>query len=244
MKPKQIIVCLFACIVSFQVFAQNEIYRLRWGLDVPVASVGVGTTITSFVLHKHKQPLTESQVLGLNIMDINRFDRSATRQYSTGAKYASDVLMFGAMATPSLMLIDKNFRADWKTVLPITLESYALTMGITGLTKELVKRKRPYVYNPDVPMDKKLEKDATSSFFSGHTSLTATSCFLTAKFYADYHPDSRWKPLVWTSAAIVPALTGLLRYKAGKHYWTDILTGYAVGATVGLLVPVIHKVRN
>ena len=46
---------------------------------------------------------------------------------------------------------------------------------------------------------------------------------------------------MWTGAAIVPALVGFTRVKAGKHYWTDVLTGYAVGALVGTLTPFLHR---
>lgn len=46
---------------------------------------------------------------------------------------------------------------------------------------------------------------------------------------------------MWTGAAILPALTGITRVKAGKHYWTDVITGYAVGALVGTLTPLLHR---
>jgi membrane-associated phospholipid phosphatase len=46
---------------------------------------------------------------------------------------------------------------------------------------------------------------------------------------------------MWTSAALIPAITGLCRYGAGKHFFTDILVGYAIGSAVGILVPQLHK---
>jgi membrane-associated phospholipid phosphatase len=39
----------------------------------------------------------------------------------------------------------------------------------------------------------------------------------------------------------MPLTTGLMRYKAGKHFWTDVLIGYAVGALVGVGVPALHS---
>lgn len=235
------LLCLSLFILFQPVSAQKEIYRMRWAADVPIATIGIGTTTASFILKKNKKSLSEDQINNLHITDINRFDRGATKQWSPKIAKLSDVAMLGGMAMPGLLYIDKDIRKDFRSVLPMTLEMYFLTFGLTGLTKELVKRNRPYVYNTDVPFDEKVSKDATSSFFSGHTSMTAASCFFTAKVFADYHPDSKWKPLVWTGASLIPALTGLMRYKAGKHYWTDILTGYAVGAITGILVPTIHK---
>ncbi|MBT8218659.1 MAG: phosphatase PAP2 family protein, partial [Bacteroidia bacterium] len=47
-------------------------------------------------------------------------------------------------------------------------------------------------------------------------------------------------PVVWTTAIAVPALTGLLRTRAGKHFYTDVIVGFVVGAAVGYLIPEIH----
>lgn len=44
----------------------------------------------------------------------------------------------------------------------------------------------------------------------------------------------------WTYADV----TGVARVEAGKHFWTDVLAGAAVGAAVGLLVPVLHHNRT
>lgn len=236
------IYCILSILIFHRpIFAQKEIYRLKWAADIPIATIGIGTTTTSFLLKKNKSTITESQINSLNALSINRFDRGATHQWNTKIAKVSDVAMLGGMALPGLLYIDKDIRKDFRSILPMTLEMYFVTFGLTGLTKEIVKRKRPYLYNEEVPFDEKISKDATASFFSGHTSMTASSCFFTAKVFADYHPDSKWKPLVWTGASIIPALTGVMRYKAGKHYWTDILTGYAVGALTGILVPTIHK---
>jgi membrane-associated phospholipid phosphatase len=35
-----------------------------------------------------------------------------------------------------------------------------------------------------------------------------------------------------------------LRYGGGKHFFSDIIVGYAVGAAIGILVPQLHKVNN
>ena len=47
--------------------------------------------------------------------------------------------------------------------------------------------------------------------------------------------------MVWSMCAAFPILTGVLRYKAGKHFWTDVITGYLAGAVVGLATPYVHR---
>lgn len=59
--------------------------------------------------------------------------------------------------------------------------------------------------------------------------------------FADYYPDSKLKPFVWGVSIGLPALTGYLRIRAGQHYPSDIVAGYALGAAVGWLVPTLHK---
>jgi hypothetical protein len=242
---KRAFLILLAWIMLFQLHAQDStqrksVYKFRFGVDIPIGLITLGTGGTGLILHKKKLPLTADQVAMLQPSSVNKFDRNAIYQHSRAAAITSDVFQYTAMASPAFLFIDKDIRRDWKTVMPIWMETFALTSALTIFTKEIVHRNRPYVYS-DYYNGNKFSKDATSSFFSGHTSITAASTYFIAMVYSDYHPHSRWKPLVWTGAAILPALTGLTRYKAGKHYWTDVITGYAVGALVGTLTPYLHR---
>ncbi|MFN8260227.1 MAG: phosphatase PAP2 family protein [Chitinophagales bacterium] len=242
---KKIILFLTASIMLSNGFSQDSlkrqsIYKYRLGVDIPIGLITLGTGATSLILHKKKKPLTLGELSNLQATDVNKFDRYAIYQHSKPSAIASDVFQYTAMVSPALLFIDKDIRKDWNTVLPIWMETFAITSTLTMFTKELAKRNRPYVYS-DYDNGNKYSKDARSSFWSGHTSITAASTYFIAMVYADYHPHSRWKPLMWTGAAILPALTGLTRVKAGKHYWTDVITGYAVGALVGTLTPFLHR---
>jgi hypothetical protein len=44
-------------------------------------------------------------------------------------------------------------------------------------------------------------------------------------------------------AAVVPAFPGLMRVKAGKHFATDVMAGYAFGALLGYFIPHMHKAK-
>lgn len=223
---------------------ETQMYKYKLGVDIPILSIGIGSGIASYILYKKKTPINLEEINALKPEQVNKFDRSAIYRNSNGAKIASDVFYYSASLAPALLFIDKNVRKDWKYVLPMWAEVYGLTSALTLLTKELADRKRPYVYNQNISAESKISKSSTASFFSGHTSVVAANTFFIAKVYSDYHPDSKFKPLMWTGAALVPAITGLCRYGAGKHFFTDILVGYAVGAAIGVLVPHLHKVRK
>jgi membrane-associated phospholipid phosphatase len=111
------------------------------------------------------------------------------------------------------------------------------------LVKTSTLRVRPYVYNDEVPLDKKLDDEARQSFFSGHTSISAVNSFFLAKVFADYYPGSPWRPLTWGVAAAIPAFTGWMRVRAGKHFATDVMAGYAFGALLGYFIPHMHRVK-
>ena len=86
---------------------------------------------------------------------------------------------------------------------------------------------------------------STDSFFSGHTSTTAAASFFMAKVYTDLHPETEGKKWLFYVAALAPpAVVGYFRYKALKHFPTDVLTGIAVGAASGVLIPHLHKKKE
>ena len=62
----------------------------------------------------------------------------------------------------------------------------------------------------------------------------------------DYHPTAKKgvKIGIWTFAASVPAVTGYLRVRAGKHFPTDVITGFVAGGLVGVLLPHFHRKKN
>ncbi len=82
------------------------------------------------------------------------------------------------------------------------------------------------------------------SFYSGHTSMTAVNTFYTAKVYSAYISNETTKTLMWTAAALIPAITGFSRVNTHNHFPTDVIVGYIVGAAIGYLIPEIHKSEN
>lgn len=218
-------------------------YKLSYAKDITIPTVSLAMIGTAFLLDRKATALSVDQINKLDRSSISLFDRNATYNWSTSAAKWSDGIMIGTGVLPLLFLADKRSRKDFAKVSAIYAEVFLVNVGLTNLTKELVKRKRPYLYNPDVPIGKKLNKDSQHSFFSGHTSLTAAMTFGFAQMYSDYFPNSPAQPGVWFAAAVVPLIVAILRNRAGKHYWTDVAVGYAVGASVGILIPRLHLKR-
>ena len=187
------------------------------------------------------QPMTEAEIEKMDPLKVNPFDRPTTKNWNLKAHKISDIALHTAFYSQFALVFDKNSRGEAGTVGVMMAEAALINNGITNILKGTVRRRRPFMYNPLAPMEKKMTKNGRYSFFSGHASNSASYAFLTAKVFSDNNPGSKLNPFVWGAAISLPAVTSLLRVKAGKHFPTDVLVGYVVGATIGFLVPELHK---
>jgi len=190
------------------------------------------------------QGFTEAELAALNASGVPAWDRWSLNRWDEAAGHRSDYFFYGAAAWSSVAALlpaweEKNFWASVPTAV-MWVEMNAMTLVATDLTKNLVSRPRPFAYYSGAPLEARMDYDARKSFFSGHTSMTAANSFYAAKVFADLYPDSKWKPWVWTAAALIPAVTAHQRMAAGKHFFTDVLVGYGVGALIGWGIPQLH----
>jgi membrane-associated phospholipid phosphatase len=225
-------------------FGQENVYSLDVKKDGITLGIGIGANIFGQIFLGNADPATEQDIAKLNIEDINFFDKSSALNNSTSAKTLSDIILFTSVALPFTTFMTSESHGNKLTIGFMALETFLINNGITNIIKAQTGRYRPYNYNPDIPLSTKLGSGSKLSFLSGHASNTAAFTFFTAKVITDLHPDMNHKYLVWIPAAIIPAAIGYLRVKAGKHFRTDVIGGYILGAGVGYLIPAIHKQEN
>lgn len=229
-----------------QVQAQDtntNMYNLNLWIDIPVGLAAGGLTAYGFHKISGQPEVDSATILAADPNSINGFDRGATRQFSDKAENLSDYFFYGSFFYPLVLLFDKNVRQEIGTFGMMYYQSIAINSAIYSNAAGHTSRLRPYVYNTDtiVPYGDKKSLHARNSFIGGHPSITAAATFFTAKVYADYHPDSPFRFVLYGIAATATATNAYLRYKAGKHFPTDLLVGVGVGTASGLLVPVFHK---
>ncbi len=215
-------------------------YRLgKW--DAVGAGLGLGSALTGWVLTAQADGHTG--VLPLDPSKVNGFDRFATRRWSPVWIKASDYTSTMTIGSCVLALAAPKVRSEVVTLGVMAAETGLWLYGLNATTKALTLRPRPFMYDDQAPLDEQRKDDALFSFFSMHTALSAGATFFTAKVLHDLHPGARWRKWVWAGAAIAPLGVGMMRIAAGKHFPTDVLVGYGVGAGMGLLVPHLHRVR-
>ena len=210
-------------------------------IDALLLGIGGSLATTGIILDRRVSPLTEEDLALLEFRRFLPLDEYSTRQFSSTADFLSDKAILAAFASPFFLLFNKRTRANAGTVGLIAFEGALINSSLINLTKVLVRRPRPFVFNDIAPVELKQMRKARYSFFSGHSATAAYFSMVSAKLYNDFYPDSNARPYVWAGAALVPVLTSYGRMKAGRHYFSDVLVGTLVGTGIALLVPTLHR---
>jgi membrane-associated phospholipid phosphatase len=219
-------------------------YSITLKNDLWLGGAGIAAAGAAFVLERSIPALRQEEIDGLLRGSVNPFDRHATYHYSPTIDNISDFLNYCILAAPLALLTDKDIRRTTAEFSVMYAEVVAFSYALPTLGKTLVKRPRPFTYNPDAPAEQKLLADARASFFSRHTTFAfASACFMST-VYGTYNPGSKLRPYLWAGSLTAAAVVGDLRFEAGAHFLTDVITGALVGSVIGLGVPYLHKSKN
>lgn len=240
-------IAAYSLILSFLLsfsfsFAQNgveEPFELSTGKEAAIIGAGSVIGITALIVVLNNDKLTEDEIISTNPADVNGFDRIALGPYEEDQ--LGDALLISSYLLPLTFLTYDETREDFGTLALMYGEVFLLNKGINALVKGLTTRNRPFVYDENCPAERKYTVNARHSFYSGHVSVTASNSFFTAKVFSEYLTDNTAKVLIWSAAALIPAVTGFSRINTHNHFPTDVIVGYIVGAAIGYLIPELHK---
>jgi hypothetical protein len=237
---------LLAAILLFKpdfLSAQSP-YKISREKDSYILGAGIASTLTGYLVYHSVSSPAPEEINQLHKGSINWFDRSATYKYSEPADKTSDILVGIAAAAPLFLLMDQKIENDKYTIALMYLEVWSFIGGTSMLSKGTITRYRPYIYNPQVPADKKLNPDAKMSFFSNHTAAAFASAVFISTVYSDYNPSSKLMPYIWAGSLLAASTIGYFRYEAGMHYPTDIIAGAVIGSAIGYIIPWMHRTKN
>ena len=181
-----------------------------------------------------------------DISTINAFDRPVTGYYNKTARTISDIAVGTLIVSPFVftaidtLALDGGGLSAFASDATVLTETFAAQLALMQIVKHIAQRPRPFTYNPDADADKKLDFDSTLSFYSGHSSSAFSMAIAYAITYQERHPDDPKRFLVWGGELSLAALTATMRVSAGKHFWSDVITGALVGTAFGVLIPTLH----
>jgi membrane-associated phospholipid phosphatase len=242
MLSRFVLCCLLALFCFITLPAQGlQPYNPSKATNGIMIGLGGSLTIGSMFLDKKVTPMTELEVKNLDAGNIWPIDRFSLRHLSFEADEFTDKLLLTSFASPFFLLLDKTGRNNFDDMAMIVFQGAMLNAALINISKATARRPRPYNYNPDAPLDIKLRKSSRYSFYSGHVATAAYFSFTTAQLYNDLHPDSKARPYIYATAALIPAAVAYGRMRAGKHFFTDVLVGFAAGTAIALTVPALHR---
>jgi membrane-associated phospholipid phosphatase len=198
----------------------------------------------SFLLQKQVKPFTPQELTSFEQQALTGVAAWPSRRFDSQAAKASDALILVSALLPATAFIFEEGRKDFGRGAQMYGQVAFLNFAVTNTVKSLVRRPRPYAYNPNAPEHVRLSRDARMSFYSGHVSTVASFSFFAASVVHHYSDQRGVRTAAWAGAAILPALTGYLRMRAGKHFLSDVAVGYAAGAAIGFSVPLMHRNRG
>ncbi|WP_162051577.1 phosphatase PAP2 family protein [Pontibacter pamirensis] len=244
MKRILAVLTLFTFLTGEAYSQDNSPYKTSFKVDAPIIAAGMGLSYYGLTLMQDKEGLTQEEINTQTKNDVNRFDRFSAGWDSETAKTHSDFPFYGSFVAPLALLLNDDVKSNAGQVFVLYVETMAVTGALFTMTNGNVSRNRPLTYSPDVSDAEKMRANSQNSFYAGHTTASAAASFFAAKVFHDFNPDSPARPYVWAAAAAVPATVGYLRLRAGKHFLSDNLLGYGLGAAAGILVPQLHKKSN
>ncbi|MEZ4400318.1 MAG: phosphatase PAP2 family protein [Kofleriaceae bacterium] len=217
--------------------------------DVPVTAVGVVLYAAAELAAKDAVSPASCRWCAANGLDDGL--RTALRWKSPGTPNTlSNLTGFVVAPVLSLGLLEleaalDDRRADWFHNGLILTETTVLSLSANYLVKAAVGRERPDVHQL-APADKLLTKHPAEnnlSFYSGHSTLAMT--LAVAAGTTAHLRGYRHEWLVWGTTVPVALATGYLRIAAERHWSSDVLTGWVVGAGFGVAIPyLLHTERG
>ena len=251
MKMKKRILILTILLLTSNLFAQQEKEFNLWGsgetfklnpvLDGILFPSSFGLNLTSFFVNKYAESPSYSD-FSFNKDDINSFDKPFMNKYNKFLDKTGDVFMITSMALPLTLAFTDN--SEWLTILTMYAETLFLANGTKELLKDSLVRPRPYNYFSGAPQKDIEENDWHRSWPSGHATLSFAGAAFTTYVFAQYFPDSKWKWAVAGTSYTFALTTAVLRMCSGNHFFTDVLTGAAIGTVYGILVPWCHTLTT
>lgn len=181
--------------------------------------------------------LVELDEVASNETSLKRFDdlildafiSSRTPMFNV---WAVDVTALGsAIVITGLVLFLIAFfslRQHWGDAFQIALAGLSSAM-LSPILKIFVQRERP-------PLELRLVDAQHFSYPSGHTMASAIIFFTIGLIFYERYSRRAERILCLGMASLLVVLIGLTRIYLGVHYPSDVLGGFALGASLALLI--------
>jgi membrane-associated phospholipid phosphatase len=174
-----------------------------------------------------------------------KIDQLVIDNRSHGWEVASNVMLYSTFAltlgaTAVDVANDSGDRLEsWGKDSIILVETFFATQLATNLFKYSMRRARPSQYRTASDVSFVEEQ---LSFPSGHTAGVAAAATAYTYAFVKRHPGDGANYVVGAAGTLLTIATGYARAQAGRHFYTDVFAGAALGVAVGYMIPWLHRV--
>jgi membrane-associated phospholipid phosphatase len=172
-------------------------------------------------------------------------DDAVRGHLSASASSVSDVTLFTTIGLPLGAHVAGGFDTRLTNTSILYAEVLATNLLLNTVTKYTLPRLRPYNYRtpPATAYVASQGVDGYLSFYSGHTSTSFAAALAGSYLFAAAHPDAAVRHWLWGTEMTLATATAILRVRAGKHFYSDVAVGTAVGTVLGLGIPLLEGVH-
>jgi membrane-associated phospholipid phosphatase len=225
-----------------------HVYHVKPWVDGTITAAGTIYSLAMLPVLQRKPEITHQELQDLQPNLFQGFDSWVLHQSVGNLKQLENYSIytqFFAALFPLTIFFDEKVSRDWGDVLLIFMEVNAIdaTIYMSPLGPVFQNKFRPLVYYTQLPESSRNTGGSRNSFYSGHVAAAAADMFSMAKVYCDYHPEAN-QFLAYSVAAIPPIVMTYFRIKALDHFPSDLLIGWVVGTTCGVMIPEIHHIAD
>ena len=174
------------------------------------------------------------------------WDEDLKGRYSSQDAHISDYLLGFQSTMPLGLLASQELNTDSLELALVYVETLSVANLLNVIVKYSVARPRPYVYSGSPAVQQYAldeEDDSHLSFYSGHANAAFAASVSGALLFAERSTNNVARTAVWATGLALASATATLRTTAGKHFYSDVLVGAAVGSTFGWGIPRLHGAK-
>jgi membrane-associated phospholipid phosphatase len=165
--------------------------------------------------------------------------------FSNAAAVASDHLRLLTLALPVAAQLSDGFSVAFGNAALVFTEVQSTNLLLTTLTKEIVRRPRPYTHSHDpevLRFARSQGSEAFISFYSGHASASYAGAMAGSLLYAARTAEPWARHFMWGTEFLLAGITAQLRVRSGRHYRSDVWVGSLLGSAIGVALPALHGI--
>ncbi|MCX8148901.1 phosphatase PAP2 family protein [Thermaurantimonas aggregans] len=234
------VLLIFLLTVTVCAQPSNFPFRLTYSIDVSIVAGNIALIGANTALKAHLNVPTDAEILQLDRERLFYLDRITFRTFNTTTERASHYAMLSTIALPVLLAPYSKSFSQLSTMAVMGIETYSTTLLVVQTLKTLTRRPRPEMFTNAYDISRYRGIESLNSFPSGHTAMAFAAAGFVHACQEVYKQQNSLATFLMYSTYAAAITSGFLRYYSGVHHLTDVITGAALGWSIGYFIPKLH----